>query len=158
MTIIGVISDTHGMLRTTAEKAFEGVDAIIHAGDVGSSAVLKVLKEFAPVHAVRGNMDGGNWGEALPSTDVVEIDGVLFYVLHDIALLDLDPAAAGMSAVIYGHSHKPALYHKDGVMYLNPGSAGPRRFKLPITMAEIVIDGSGKDARLQTRFIDLEEK
>ncbi len=158
MTIVGVISDTHGMLRTTAEKALEGVDAIIHAGDVGSSEVLKVLKQFAPVHAVRGNTDGGKWGEALPPTDAVEIDGVLFYVLHDIALLDLDPAAAGMAAVIYGHSHKPALHHKDGVMYLNPGSAGPRRLKLPIAMAQIAIEGSGKNAQLQTRFIDLEEK
>ena len=158
MTTIGVISDTHGMLRTTAENALKHVDAIIHAGDVGSFEVLKVLKKFAPVYAVRGNMDGGKLGDSLPSAEVVDLDVVLFYVIHDIALLDLDPVAAGMSVVIYGHSHKPQVHAKDGVIYLNPGSAGPRRFKLPITMAEILVDKTGEKARLHTRFIDLEEK
>lgn len=158
MKTIGVISDTHGMLRTTAENALKGVDAIIHAGDIGSLEVLKVLKKIAPVYAVRGNMDGGKFGYSLPPAQVVDIDGVLFYVLHDIALLDLDPAAAGMAVVIYGHSHNPDVHTKDGVIYLNPGSAGPRRFKLPVTMAEIVVDGTGESARLHTRFIDLEEK
>ena len=157
MTIIGVISDTHGMLRTAAEKALEGVDAIIHAGDVGSAEVLKVLNRIAPTHAVRGNMDGGKWGVALPVNDVVDIDGALFYVLHDLAFLDLDPAAAGMACVVFGHSHKPALYEKEGVLYLNPGSAGPRRFTLPITLAKITLNGAGPTRRLNTEFIDLED-
>ena len=157
MKTIGVISDTHGMLRTSAMKALQSVDAIIHAGDVGSGEVLRELRKIAPVFAVRGNMDGGQWASSLPITEVAEIEGVHFYVLHDIATLDLEPSAAGMAVVVYGHSHKPYMREKDGVLYLNPGSAGPRRFTLPICMAKIDMNGSGEKARLEVRFVNLEE-
>lgn len=157
MKTIGVLSDTHGMLRTTVYTALQGVDLIVHAGDVGSLEVLKVLEEIAPVYAVRGNMDGGKLGVRLSPAEVVDIDGILFYVLHDIGHLDLDPVSAGFSAVIYGHSHRPALDNKGGVIYLNPGSAGPKRFKLPVTMALMKLNSIGKNINIDTRFIDLEE-
>ncbi len=157
MKTIAVISDTHGMLRTSAENALQGVDAIIHAGDVGSAEVLRVLKEIAPVYAVRGNMDRGKWAWVLPPVEAMEIGGVFFYVLHDIATLDLDPSGANMDVVVYGHSHKPDMHEKDGVLYLNPGSAGPRRFTLPISMAEIVLDDALEKPELKVRFINLEE-
>ena len=157
MKTIGVISDTHGMLRTAAQDALQGVDLIIHAGDVGSLEVLKVLREIAPVYAVRGNMDGGNLGAILSPTEVVDINGTLFYVLHDLGHLDLDPAAAGFSGVIYGHTHRPSLEEKNGILYLNPGSAGPRRFKLPVTLAIMRVNGFDRELKVRTDFIDLVE-
>lgn len=157
MTTIGVISDTHGMLRTTANHALQGVDLIIHAGDVGSLEVLKVLRQIAPVYAVSGNMDGGKLSVLLPPTEVVDIQGTLFYVLHDIGRLDLDPVSAGFAGVIYGHTHKPVREDKNGVVYLNPGSAGPKRFKLPVTLAIMTVDGFNQEIKINTEFIDLEE-
>ncbi len=157
MTTIGVISDTHGMLRTAAHNALKGVDMIIHAGDVGSLEVLKVLREIAPVYAVRGNMDGGKLGVILSPTEVVDIKGNLFYVLHDLGHLDLDPKAAGFSGVIYGHSHKPGRDEKNGVLYLNPGSAGPKRFQLPVTLVLMTMDGFDQALKIKTEFIDLED-
>jgi uncharacterized protein len=157
MTIIGVISDTHGMLRTAAHNALQGVDLIIHAGDVGSPEVLKVLRKIAPVYAVHGNMDGGKLCVILPPTEVVDINGTLFYVLHDLGRLDLDPAAAGFSGVIYGHSHKPARDEKNGVIYLNPGSAGPKRFQLPVTLVIMTLHGFDQEFEISTEFINLED-
>jgi len=122
--LVGIISDTHGHLRPEVAKAFAGVDLIIHAGDIGKHEVLQELRAIAPVHAVRGNMDGG-WAHDLPATEVVEIGEVLIYVLHDAYLLDLDPAAAGFIAVINGHTHKAAIEKRQGVLFLNPGSASP---------------------------------
>jgi putative phosphoesterase len=138
---IGLISDTHGLLRPEAVEVLRGSDRIIHAGDVGDPAILDALALLAPVTAVRGNIDRGAWAASLSGTEVLEIAGASIYVLHDIGELDLDPAAAGFHAVVYGHSHQPASYRKDGVLYVNPGSAGPRRFSLPISAGRLVIDG-----------------
>jgi putative phosphoesterase len=145
---IGVISDTHGMLRPEALEALEGCERIIHAGDVGESSILRQLSEVARVEAVRGNVDIEPWANHLPETLVVEVGDAALYVLHDLAMLDLDPAAASIDAVIYGHSHKPDVDHKDGVMYLNPGSAGPRRFHLPVTVAIVTVKGRQVDAEI----------
>jgi uncharacterized protein len=138
---VGVISDTHGLLRPQALAALEGVQRIVHAGDVGDPHILSQLRSIAPTTAVRGNVDTGAWAAALPMTDVVEVGGVHLYVLHDLAALDLDPKAAGFAAVISGHTHRPAAQVRNGVLYLNPGSAGPRRFKLPIAVARLEIVG-----------------
>jgi putative phosphoesterase len=146
--LIGVISDTHGLLRPSAMEAMKGVDLIIHAGDIGRPIVLETLREIAPVFAVRGNMDKGEWAREVPATEVVECGEVLIFVLHSIEDLDLDPAASGFHAVISGHSHRPSIKQRDGVLYLNPGSAGPRRFKLPISLALLALDGASLDARL----------
>ncbi len=137
VTAIGVISDTHGLLRATALDALAGSDLIIHAGDVGKPEILAQLQRIAPVIAVRGNIDHG---DALPKTAVAEAGPARIYVLHDIHELDLDPAAAGFHIVISGHSHKPSRADRNGVIYLNPGSAGPRRFQLPITLARIDLE------------------
>jgi putative phosphoesterase len=146
--LIGVISDTHGLLRPQAVQALHGVELIIHAGDIGNSQVLEALMQIAPVHAVRGNTDRGEWAADLPLTRVVEVGGVLIYVLHELFTLDLDPATAGLSAVIFGHSHAPHLERKNGVLFLNPGSAGPRRFKLPVTLARLEVDHNALQAAL----------
>lgn len=138
---LGVISDTHGLLRPAAVRGLAGVDRIIHAGDVGAPEILKELAGLAPLTAVRGNVDRGYWADRLPRTAVVEAGGVRIYVLHDAAQLDLDPQAAGFAAVITGHTHRAALRERDGVLYFNPGSAGPRRFSLPITMGRLVVEG-----------------
>jgi putative phosphoesterase len=138
-TIVGVISDTHGLLRPQACTALEGSDIIVHAGDVGNPQILEQLRSIAETRAVRGNIDTGAWATLLPITDVVEVGGVHLYVLHDLAALDLDPKAAGFAAVISGHSHRPAAQMRNGVLYLNPGSAGRRRFTLPIAVARLVI-------------------
>jgi len=135
--LVGVISDTHGLLRPQALDALRGCDLIIHAGDVGRPDVLAPLRALAPLHVVRGNVDYGDWAERLPMTARVDAAGRAFHVLHNIAELDLDPAAAGLAAVVYGHSHKPSIEMRDGVLWLNPGSAGPRRFSLPITLARV---------------------
>ena len=145
---IGVISDTHGLVRPEALAALHGVDRIVHAGDIGSADVLGRLETIAPVSAVRGNNDRGPWAEKLPLTDVVEIGAVSLYVLHDLHELDLEPRAAGFAVVISGHSHQPRLDEKDGVLYLNPGSAGPRRFKLPVSLARLVVEGANVRAQI----------
>jgi uncharacterized protein len=134
---IGVISDTHGLLRDEASAALAGSGLIIHAGDVGDAEILDCLRVLAPVVAVRGNIDTDAWASVLPATAVVEVSAVRIYVLHDIHDLDLDPAAAGFHIVISGHCHRPSRTERAGVIYLNPGSAGPRRFRLPITVARI---------------------
>jgi putative phosphoesterase len=139
--LLGVISDTHGLLRPQAVAALRGCDLIIHAGDVGKPEVLDRLREVAPTFAIRGNVDGGAWAERLPDTDIVEVGALLFYVVHNIADLDLDPPTAGFAAVVFGHSHQPAIETRDGVLYLNPGAAGPRRFKLPVSLALVRVEG-----------------
>src|SRR5262249_37090641 len=138
---VGVISDTHGLLRPEAIAALNGSDLIIHAGDAGRPEVIDRLRELAPICAVRGNVDTQAWAAKLPLTEVVEVGPLLFWLLHDIADLDLDPIAAGFAAVIFGHSHKPSAETRDGVLYLNPGSAGPRRFRLPVTVARLRVSG-----------------
>jgi putative phosphoesterase len=133
--LVGVISDTHGLIRPEALKALEGVSLIIHAGDIGTPDVLHRLENIAPVIAVRGNTDRDGWAFKLPFTETVEIKGVFLYVLHDLDKLDLDPAASGFSAVINGHTHQPAIEKTGKILFLNPGSAGPKRFDLPVTVA-----------------------
>ena len=145
---IGVISDTHDLLRPEAVSALAGVELIIHAGDIGNPQILAELAQIAPVHAVRGNTDRGAWATDLPLNRVVEVGGVLIYVLHELYTLDLDPAVAGFSAVIFGHSHYPHLEHKNGVLYLNPGSAGPWRFKLPVSLAILEIHNRSLNSNL----------
>jgi hypothetical protein len=147
---VGVISDTHGLLRPEAVAALAGVDRIVHAGDIGSPDILAALERIAPVAAVRGNNDRERWAAAIPETEVVEVGGVSLYVLHDLHELDLDPRATGFAAVIAGHSHQPRLQERDGVLYLNPGSAGPRRFKLPISLARLTVAGPRVRAELVT--------
>ena len=137
LTTIGLISDTHCVLRDEALHALQGSDLIIHAGDVGKPEIVDALKTLAPVVAVRGNIDQGAWAAALPTTAVTEAGPAIIYVLHDIDELDLDPVAAGFHIVVSGHSHKPSRTERAGVLYLNPGSAGPRRFKLPVTVARL---------------------
>lgn len=138
---IGVISDTHGLLRPEAVAALAGVDQILHAGDVGTPDILARLKAIAPTTAVRGNVDHGVWATALPLTDVVRLGSLDVYMLHDLATLDVDPAAGGFAAVISGHSHQPKAEWTRGVLFLNPGSAGPRRFTLPVTLSVLRITG-----------------
>ena len=138
---MGVISDTHGLLRPQAVRALEGSDIIVHAGDIGNHEVLSVLRSLAPLYAVRGNTDNGPWINRVPASDTAQYCGFLFHILHDIARLDLDPHAAGIHILISGHSHIPAIARKNGILYLNPGSAGPRRFSLPVTLARITIQG-----------------
>ena len=138
---IGVISDTHGLLRPEAVAALAGVDQILHAGDVGTPDILARLKAIAPTTAVRGNVDHGVWATALPLTDVVRLGSLDVYMLHDLATLDVDPAAGGFAAVISGHSHQPKAEWTRGVLFLNPGSAGPRRLTLPVTLSVLRITG-----------------
>jgi len=138
---VGVISDTHGLLRPEATDALKGSDLIVHAGDVGGTGILEQLRAIAPTFAVRGNVDTGEWAKALPMAEVVAAGQLHFYVLHDLATLDLDPGRAGFAAVIYGHSHRPSAEVRRGVLYLNPGSAGPRRFTLPIALARLHVVG-----------------
>lgn len=140
---IGVISDTHGLLRPEGLTALAGVDAILHAGDVGDAGILEALRRIAPVTAIRGNIDTQGACARLPSTEWVELGGTTFYLLHDLRQLDLDPAAAGIDVVVSGHSHQPKIERRKSVLYLNPGSAGPRRFSLPITVA-LVMPGPGE--------------
>jgi len=141
MTVLGVISDTHGLLRPEAVAALRGCVHILHAGDVGSAAVLDELRKIAPVTVVRGNVDSGAWAQEIKPSEVVEFEGVSIYMLHILAELDLKPEAAGFAAVLYGHSHKPASEVRNGVLFFNPGSAGPRRFKLPVTVGRLVVEG-----------------
>ena len=148
---MGVLSDTHGLVRPEAIQALRGSDLIVHAGDVGSPEVLERLREIAPTRAVRGNVDRGAWAESLPQSDVVEVDGTDLFLIHAIQDLDLDPAAAGFAAVISGHSHQPSAERRGGVLYLNPGSAGPRRFRLPVAIARIDVSGG----RLRHELVEL---
>ena len=142
MTTIGVISDTHSLLRPEAVEAFSGVAHILHAGDIGAPAVLAELQKIAPVTAVRGNVDRGAWAYRLPFSEVLQVENVSVYVLHILDELKLKPEAAGFGVVVYGHSHVPKHEWKNGVLYFNPGSAGPRRFKLPATVGKLVVDGT----------------
>jgi putative phosphoesterase len=135
--IIGLISDTHGLLRKEAVAALRGSELIVHAGDVGKQEILEELERIAPVVAVRGNVDTAAWAAALPLTAVAETDGALIYVVHDLNTLDLNPTASGFRIVVSGHSHKPSKTERDGVLYINPGSAGPCRFQLPVTVARL---------------------
>lgn len=151
---IGLISDTHGLLRPEAVRELRGSDIIIHAGDVGRPDVLGHLMAIAPVFAVRGNVDGGPWAAPLPLTETFTFGGHVFHVLHILADIDIDPAAAGVSAVIHGHTHQPLIERKAGVTYLNPGSAGPRRFRLPVTVGRILI---GEDGALTADIIQLSD-
>jgi hypothetical protein len=144
--LVGVISDTHGLLRPEAIKVLESTDLIIHAGDIGKHEVLETLRAVSPVYAVRGNMDVGGWAHYLPETEVVEIGKFLLYVLHNPNELDIDPAAAGFNAVIYGHTHLASIDKKSNVLFLNPGTAGP--FRAPITVALLHLRGSSLDAEL----------
>ena len=148
--IVGIISDTHGLLRPEAKAALAGCDAIVHAGDIGTPEILGHLGAIAPLTAIRGNVD--KWAVALPDTAVLEIEGRYLYVIHDVKALDLDPRAAGFDVVISGHSHKPGVHERDGVLYLNPGSAGPRRFTLPVAVARLEVSA----ARHEPRIVELE--
>ncbi|MGH9569906.1 MAG: metallophosphoesterase family protein [Candidatus Angelobacter sp.] len=141
--IVGVISDTHGLLRPEVIELLRGSEHIIHAGDIGAPGIVPELETIAPVTAIRGNVDVQGWAKRFPETEVVELTGVLIYVIHDVNAMDLDPKAAGFAAIISGHSHKPNLETKNGVLYFNPGSAGPRRFKSPISVGRLKIADKG---------------
>jgi uncharacterized protein len=138
--LIGVISDTHGLLRPEAVAALRGVEHILHAGDVGDIAILDALREIAPVTAIRGNVDVAGACAELPATDVVELGGQLFYLVHSVHDLEINPKAAGVAMVVSGHSHKAKAEVKDGVVYFNPGNAGPRRFSLPVTVGLVTVE------------------
>ena len=148
LVILGVISDTHGLLRPEAVEALRGSDRILHAGDVGASEILEALAQIAPLTAVRGNVDSEPWARALPETEVVEAGGVCVYILHSLGPLDLKPEAAGFRVVVYGHSHQPKIEEKNGVLYFNPGSAGPRRSNLPVSVGRLVIEAGRVRAEL----------
>jgi putative phosphoesterase len=151
LIILGVISDTHGLLRPEAVRALSGSHRILHAGDVGASEILEKLAQIAPVTAVRGNVDTAPWARrVLPETEVVDAGGVTIYILHDLGELDLKPEAAGFGVVIYGHSHRPKLEERNGVLYFNPGSAGPRRFNLPVSLGKLTIQAGKVHAELIT--------
>jgi len=139
--LIGIISDTHGLVRPQAIEALAGVEMILHAGDVGNQQVLDTLNEIAPVVAVRGNNDKGDWAESLPDWEVVEVGDVSIYMVHDVKEIDISPSGAGFQVVVSGHSHKPSVEEQRGVLYVNPGSAGPRRFTLPVTLAHLNVNG-----------------
>jgi len=149
---IGILSDTHGLLRPEVLPLLEGSDHILHLGDVGDPAILSTLGKIAPVTAIRGNIDTHGECAKLPATEVATLAGHDFYMLHNVLDLDLDPAAAGFAAVLFGHSHKPEIRHHKGVLYMNPGSCGPRRFSLPISCAQIVI---GKNGQLEANILQL---
>lgn len=151
-TRIAVISDTHGLMRPSVVELLKGVDHILHAGDFGTQAVLDELRTIAPLTCVRGNVDHEAWADELPMTDIYQSGEHTFYVVHNIDDLDVDPVSAGISVVIFGHSHEPLEETRNGVRFLNPGSIGPRRFQLPISFAMVEIDG----AQFETRFVTLE--
>ena len=146
---IGLISDTHGLLRPEALRALAGVQHIIHAGDIGGPDVIAALRDIAPVDAVRGNNDKDAWAKQFPLRLALEFKGVHIHVLHDLKELDVEPAAAGFRVVIAGHSHKPAVVERDGVLFVNPGSAGPRRFSLPVTIGYLTVAAGGASAEIK---------
>ena len=148
MQRIGVISDTHGLLRPEAVAALRGSDRIVHGGDIGNAAVLRELAAIAPVTAVRGNNDHGDWAQQVAHTEVLQLGEIFIYVLHDLSEMDVDPVAAGFHVIVSGHSHRPLIETREGVLYVNPGSAGPRRFRLPISVAKLVLDGSSMRAEI----------
>lgn len=150
MIRIGLISDTHGLLRPEALAYLRGSDHILHAGDIGDAAILDALAAIAPVTAVRGNNDTEGWARSVRETEVLKVGGVSIYLLHDLAELDVDPAAGGHQVVVTGHSHKPLIDERGGVLYVNPGSAGPRRFSLPISVGELLIRGKSVSSGLKT--------
>ena len=155
-TIVGVISDTHGLLRPEALVALDGSDYIIHAGDIGDPEILDKLAEIAPVTAVRGNVDRAAWARKIPATNVLEVGGISIYVLHSLQELDLKPEAAGFAAVISGHSHVSKQETKSGVLYFNPGSAGPRRFRLPVSVGLLRIESRISGEVVSAEIIELE--
>jgi putative phosphoesterase len=145
---VGLISDTHGLLRPEARTFLAGCDYIVHGGDVGAPEILDELAGMAPLIAVRGNNDAAPWAARLPETELIRVGNVFFYVIHNLSDLTIDPGAAGIRVVVCGHSHKPAIGERDGVLYVNPGSCGPRRFKLQVTLGEIRVSGSAVTARI----------
>ncbi len=151
MAIIGVISDTHGLLRPEALAALRGSDYIIHAGDIGDTAILTGLEGIAPVTAIRGNVDRDTWAKKIPATSVLKVQGASIYILHNLAELDLKPEAGGFSVVVFGHSHVARRETKNGVLYFNPGSAGPRRFRLPVTVGRLIV----KDGRVSGEIVEI---
>jgi uncharacterized protein len=144
---VGLVSDTHGLLRPEARTFAGRCDYIIHGGDIGSAAILDQLSAMAPLIAVKGNNDRQSWAAHLRQTEMIRVGGVFFYVIHDISQLDIEPRAAGVQVIVSGHSHKPLIEQRDGILYINPGSCGPRRFKLPISVAEILVEGTKVRAR-----------
>lgn len=148
MIRVGLISDTHGLLRPQAVAALRGCDFIVHGGDIGNAGILDALRAMAPLTVVRGNNDREPWAEGIAETERVVFGGVHLLAIHDLAQLDIDPGAAGVRVVVSGHSHKPKIEERGGVLYVNPGSAGPRRFTLPIAVAELLIDGDAVSARI----------
>lgn len=150
-SLIGVISDTHGLIRPECLRALRGAELIIHAGDIGKPEVIEALRSIAPVVAIRGNNDREKWARKFPETAVVEVGKVRIYLIHNVNELEIDPAAAGFRVVINGHSHRPSVLRRGGVLFLNPGSAGPRRFKLPIAVARLWI----KDTTVRARIVEL---
>lgn len=146
--LVGIISDTHGLLRPEAVAALRGTDVIVHAGDVGNADIIEQLRRIAPLFVVRGNIDQGNWAARLPIREVVSIGELKFLLLHQVAELALDPQAEGYAAVVYGHSHVPSMETRDNVLFLNPGSAGPQRFQLPVTIARARVRGRRIDAEI----------
>jgi uncharacterized protein len=152
MPRVGLISDTHGLLRPEAVKFLRGSDYIVHAGDIGDANILRELNALAPVTAVRGNNDRGPWTEVIAESQVLQVGMIFIYVVHNVAELNLDPVAAGFQVVVSGHSHRPSVEKRDGVLYINPGSSGPRRFKLPIAVAELDVAGHS----LRARVVELE--
>jgi putative phosphoesterase len=146
---IGLISDTHGLMRPEALDALRGSSHILHAGDIGAPAILEALRAIAPLTAVRGNNDGGAWARAIRGTETLELGGVAIHVIHEIALLEGDAAPGGFGVVVCGHSHRPAIETRGGVLYVNPGSAGPRRFTLPVSVGFLEVDGGGASARIE---------
>jgi putative phosphoesterase len=147
---VGLISDTHDLLRPEALEFLAGSDRIVHGGDVCAPAVLDALAAIAPLTVVRGNNDRGGWAARLRESELVEVGGVWLYAIHDLAQIDIDPAAAGVAVVVSGHSHRPAVERRDGVLFVNPGSAGPRRFKLPISVGELMVVDGAVSARTVT--------
>jgi putative phosphoesterase len=146
---IGLISDTHGLARTEALDALRGCAHILHAGDIGKPEVLDILRTIAPLTAVRGNNDRGAWARGIRDTEALELGGIIVYLIHELGLLDIDPAASGFGVVVSGHSHRPAIDTRDGVLYVNPGSAGPRRFTLPVSVGFLEIAGRKARARIE---------
>ncbi|HEX3951582.1 MAG TPA: metallophosphoesterase family protein [Steroidobacteraceae bacterium] len=150
---VGIVSDTHGLLRPEAKDFAGACDYIIHGGDIGSQAILDQLSALAPLVAVKGNNDRASWTAHLPETELIRVGGVFVYIIHDISQLDIDPHAADVQVIVSGHSHKPLIHEQGGVLYINPGSCGPKRFTLPISMAEMIVDGT----KVRARTVELTE-
>jgi putative phosphoesterase len=145
---VGLVSDTHGLLRPAARAFLVGCDYIVHGGDVGAAEILEELADLAPLIAVRGNNDTQPWAAHLPATELIRVGSIFVYVIHDLAQLDIDPEAVGVRVVVFGHSHRPTIEERGTVLYVNPGSCGPRRFTLPISIGEIIVSGHGAKARV----------